>query len=89
MSAYDKTAVEHVVLDGLKSYIEDTIEYSDTILDIHNDIFDTKKNIESNPDNVYDYAYDLVDEAKRDFEREVESLQNEIAELKQMIEEKS
>ena len=43
MSAYEKTAKEHVVLSGLESYIEDTIEYSDTILSIHNDIEDFMK----------------------------------------------
>ena len=44
MSAFEKTAKEHVVLSGLESYIEDTIEYSDTILSIHNDIEDVNKN---------------------------------------------
>ena len=42
-SAYEKTAQEHAVLSGLESYIEDTIEYSDTILSIHNDIADVNQ----------------------------------------------
>ena len=41
-SAYEKTAPEHAVLGGLESYIEEVVEYSDTILDIHNDIMDNK-----------------------------------------------
>ena len=41
-SAYEKTAQEHAVLSGLESYIEEVVEYSDTILDIHNDIMDNK-----------------------------------------------
>ena len=47
-SAYEKTAQEHAVLSGLESYIEDTIEYSDTILSIHNDIADVKQTDEDN-----------------------------------------
>ena len=40
----EKLAVEHVVLDGLKKYIEDVVEYSDTLAEVHNDIYDNKQN---------------------------------------------
>ena len=65
-SAYEKTAVEHAILSGLESYIEDTIEYSDTILSIHNDIADVKhsnKHATSMNKNTFltDFTDELVD----------------------------
>jgi hypothetical protein len=44
----EKLAVEHVVLDGLKRYIEDVVEYSDTLAEVHNDIYENKQNTEDN-----------------------------------------
>ncbi len=42
MSAYDVSAREHLVLSSTKDYIEEVVEYSETILEIHNDIMDNK-----------------------------------------------
>ena len=42
MNAYDVSAREHLVLSSTKDYIEEVVEYSETILEIHNDIMDNK-----------------------------------------------
>ena len=42
MSEYDVSAREHLVLSSTKDYIEEVVEYSETILKIHNDIMDNK-----------------------------------------------
>ncbi len=94
-SAYDKTAVEHAVLSGLESYIEDTIEYADTILSIHNDIADVKQTEEDNHryamehiNDEYDRLWiDLKDDIKSDISSTLGRLEEEIENLKQMIEE--
>ena len=95
MSAFEKTATEHTVLSGLESYIEDTIEYSDTILSIHNDIADVKQTTEDN----YSYAIELIndeydrlwidlkDDIKSDISSTLGRLEEEIENLKHMIEE--
>ncbi len=87
MSAYEKTAKEHVVLSGLESYIEDTIEYSDTILSIHNDIADVKQTEEDN----YRYVLEHVNDEVTDLETRItdiieDSLQTRIDELKDYFE---
>tara|TARA_R100001463_G_scaffold33671_1_gene74415 strand:- start:398 stop:688 length:291 start_codon:yes stop_codon:yes gene_type:complete len=87
MSAYEKTAQEHVVLSGLESYIEDTIEYSDTILSIHNDIADVKQTEEDN----YRYVLEHVNDEVTDLETRItdiieDSLQTRIDELKDYFE---
>ena len=61
MSAFEKTATEHTVLSGLESYIEDTIEYSDTILSIHNDIADVKQMAEDNHSYAMEHINDEYD----------------------------
>ena len=43
MSAWEKTAMENNFLNSNKRYIEEVVEYSETILDIHNDIMDNKQ----------------------------------------------
>lgn len=86
-SAWDKTAKEHAVLSGLESYIEDTIEYSDTILSIHNDIADVKQTDEDNHRYAMEHINDECNGIRLDLETDIDSLQNEIADLKQMIEE--
>ena len=83
MSAYEKTAQEHVVLSGLESYIEDTIEYSDTILSIHNDIADVKQTEEDN----YRYVLEHVNDEVTDLETRItdiieDSLQTRIDEYR-------
>lgn len=87
MSAYEKTAVEHAVLSGLESYIEDTIEYSDTILSIHNDIADVKQTEEDN----YRYVLEHVNDEVTDLETRItdiieDSLQTRVDELKDYLE---
>ena len=54
----EKLAVEHVVLDGLKRYIEDVVEYSDTLAEVHNDIYENKQNTEDNHRYVMDHIND-------------------------------
>ena len=87
MSAFEKTAKEHVVLSGLESYIEDTIEYSDTILSIHNDIADVKQTEEDN----YRYVLEHVNDEVTDLETRItdiieDSLQTRVDELKDYLE---
>lgn len=87
MSAFEKTATEHTVLSGLESYIEDTIEYSDTILSIHNDIADVKQTEEDN----YRYVLEHINDEVTDLETRItdiieDSLQTRIDELKDYFE---
>jgi predicted ester cyclase len=75
MSAFEKTAKEHAVLSGLESYIEDTIEYSDTILSIHN----------------YRYVLEHINDEVTDLETRItdiieDSLQTRVDELKDYLE---
>ena len=86
-SAFDKTAVEHAVLSGLESYVQDTIEYSDTILSIHNDIADVKQTEEDN----YRYVLEHVNDEVTDLETRLtdiieDSLQTRVDELKDYLE---
>ena len=85
MSAYEKTAKEHVVLSGLESYIEDTIEYSDTIISIHNDIENVKQKSEADFEEATSYINRVRDLINRDVEREIYSLQNEVTDLETRI----
>jgi prefoldin subunit 5 len=91
MSAFEKTATEHTVLSGLESYIEDTIEYSDTILSIHNDIADVKQIAEDNHSYAMEHINDEYDRLNADIQSDISStlgrLDEEIENLKQMIEE--
>ena len=86
-SAYEKTAREHMVLTGLEGYIEDMIEYSDTILSIHNDIADVKQTEEDN----YRYVLEHVNDEVTDLETRItdiieDSLQTRVDELKDYLE---
>ena len=85
-SAYEKTAKEHMVLSGLESYIEDTIEYSDTILSIHNDIEDVKQTAEDNHRYAMEHINDEYSRLESDLDSKVYDLECEIDNLKQMIE---
>lgn len=87
MSAFEKTAKEHAVLSGLESYIEDTIEYSDTILSIHNDIEEVKQTEEDN----YRYVLEHINDEVTDLETRItdiieDSLQTRVDELKDYLE---
>jgi len=87
MSAFEKTATEHTVLSGLESYIEDTIEYSDTILSIHNDIEEVKQTEEDN----YRYVLEHINDEVTDLETRItdiieDSLQTRVDELKDYLE---
>ena len=68
-SAYEKTAKEHMELTGLEDYIEDTIEYSDTILSIHNDIQEVKDIAEDN----HRYAMEHINDEYNRLESELDS----------------
>jgi len=86
-SAYEKTAQEHAVLSGLESYIEDTIEYSDTILSIHNDIADVKQTDEDN----YRFSIEIINDEISNLETRItdiieDSLQTRVDELKDYLE---
>lgn len=89
-SAWDKTAKEHAVLSGLESYIEDTIEYSDTILSIHNDIADVKQTAEDNHSYAMEHINDEYDRLNADIQSDISCtlgrLEEEIENLKQRIE---
>ena len=85
-SAYEKTAREHMVLTGLEGYIEDTIEYSDTILSIHNDIEDVKNIAEDNHTYAMEHINSEYSRFESDLDSKVYDLECEIDYLKQMIE---
>lgn len=82
MSAYEKTATEHVLIKGLVGFIEEVVEYSDPILDIHNSIHEAEENIERN----HDYAIQHTDDLNNNLSCEIEDLKSEIGSLKDMIE---
>ena len=71
----------------MESYIEDTIEYSDTILSIHNDIADVKQTEEDN----YRYSLEHINDEVTDLETRLtdiieDSLQTRDDELKDYLE---
>ena len=82
----EKLAVEHVVLDGLKRYIEDVVEYSDSLAEVHNDIYTNQQNTEDNHRYVMDSINDEYERLHGEMLNEIDSLQDQIDELKQMIE---
>ena len=82
MSAYEKTATEHALVSGLQSFIEEVIEYSDPLSDLHVNIQDIEERIESNHDVAIQHANDL----NSNLECEIEDLKSEIESLKDMIE---
>ena len=85
-SGYEKTAKEHMVLTGLEDYIEDTIEYSDTILSIHNDIQEVKDIAEDNHRYAMDHINDEYSRLESELDSKVYDLESMIDDLKQMIE---
>ena len=86
-SAYEKTAKEHAVLSGLESYIDDTIEYSDTILSIHNDIEDVKQVLEDNHRYAMEHINDEYNRLESELDSKVYDLEIMIDELKEIIQE--
>tara|TARA_R100000541_G_C1835224_1_gene74893 strand:- start:134 stop:406 length:273 start_codon:yes stop_codon:yes gene_type:complete len=87
MSAEEKSAVEHVVLKGLKSYIEEVIEYSEQIDAIKDEIYVNSRTEDDNHRYAMEHINDECNGVRLDLETDIDSLQNEIADLKQMIEE--
>jgi len=85
-SAYEKTAKEHMVLTGLEGYIEDTIEYSDTILSIHNDIEDVKNTAEDNHRYAMEHINDEYNRLESELDSKTYNLECMDNDLKQMIE---
>jgi hypothetical protein len=69
MSAYDVSAREHLVLSSTKDYIEEVVEYSETILEIHNDIMDNKIKLKE--------EIDLLRTELRELQRFIEEKVNE------------
>ena len=87
MSAGEKSAVEHVVLKGLKSYIEEVIEYSEQIDAIKDEIYVNLRTEDDNHRYAMEHINDECNEVRLDLETDIDSLKNEIEDLKQMIEE--
>ena len=86
-SAWEKTAMENNFLNSNKRYIEEVIEYSETILDIHNDIMDNKQIEDDNHRYAMEHITDECNTLRAYVETDIESLRNDIDDLKQMIEE--
>tara|TARA_Y100000816_G_C25901571_1_gene470313 strand:- start:429 stop:746 length:318 start_codon:yes stop_codon:yes gene_type:complete len=84
-SAYEKTAREHMVLTGLESYIEDTIEYSDTILSIHTDVEDAKQTAEDNHRYAMEHINDEYNKLESHIDNEVYNLKDMDNDLKDYI----
>ncbi len=82
----EKLAVEHVLLDGVKRYIEDVVEYSDTLVEVHNDIFDIEQRQKRDYDDVIDQVSEKVNDLHYDIQDDLDSLQQQIDELKDAIE---
>ena len=82
----DITAIEDVFLDTSKKYVEDIIEYSDTIADIHNDIHDNKQNTEDKYTYVMDHINDEYNRLQSELDSKAYDLECIIDVLKQMIE---
>ena len=87
MSAWEKSAMENNLVNNHKRYIEEVIEYSETILDIHNDIMDNKQIEDDNHRYAMEHITDECNEVRAYVETYIESLRNDIDDLKQMIEE--
>jgi|TARA_R100000458_G_scaffold15185_1_gene12917 predicted nucleic acid-binding Zn-ribbon protein len=84
-SGYEKTAKEHMVLSGLENYIEDTIEYSDTILSIHNDVEDVKQTAEDNHRYAMEHINDEYNKLESHIDNEVYNLKDMDNDLKDYI----
>tara|TARA_B100000482_G_scaffold170250_1_gene136511 strand:+ start:5 stop:274 length:270 start_codon:yes stop_codon:yes gene_type:complete len=82
----EKLAVEHIVLDGLKKYIEDVVEYSDTLAEVHNDIFDIEQRQKRDHDDAMENTSEKVNDLHYDIQDDIDSLQQQIDELKDAIE---
>jgi len=87
MSAEEKSAVEHVVLKGLKSYIEEVIEYSEQIDAIKDEIYINSRTENDNHRYAMEHINDECNNVRADLENDIESLRNDIDDLKQIIEE--
>ena len=87
MSASETTAMENNFLNSNKRYIEEVIEYSDAIADVHNDILNNKQTEKDNHRYAMEHINDECNGVRLDLETDIDSLQNEIDDLKQMIEE--
>ena len=85
MSAGEKSAVEHVVLKGLKSYIEEVIEYSEQIDAIKDEIYVNLRTEDDNHRYAMEHITDVINDIRDESSREIDSLKNEIEDLKQMI----
>ena len=87
MSASETTAMENNFLNSNKRYIEEVIEDSDAIADVHNDILNNKQTEKDNHRYAMEHITDVINDIRDESSREIDSLKNEIDDLKQMIEE--
>jgi polyhydroxyalkanoate synthesis regulator phasin len=87
MSAYEVSAREHLVLSSTKDYIEEVLDDSESLADIHNEIFFNKQTIEDNHRYAMEHINDECNNVRADLENDIESLRNDIDDLKQIIEE--
>ena len=87
MSAGEKSAVEHVVLKGFKSYIEEVIEDSEQIDALKDEIYVNSRTEDDNHRYAMEHINDECNGVRLDLETDIDSLKNEIEDLKQMIEE--
>ena len=77
------------VLKNLKGYIEEVIEYSEEIDGIKDEIYRNSQTSDENHRYAMDHIQDEFDRIESDIEDDFDSFQNQIDELKQMIEAKS
>ena len=85
--AAEVTALEHILLNSFEKYIEDVIEYSDTIAGIHNDIHDNQEKTEDNHRYAMDHIQDEYVRLSDNFENDIDTLRGEIEELREIIQE--
>jgi len=75
------------VLKNLKGYIEEVIEYSEEIDGIQSEIYRNSQTADDNHRYAMEHIQDEYDRIERDLQDDLDSFQNQIDELKQMIEE--
>ena len=74
------------VIKNLKGYIEEVIEYSEQIDAIKDEIYINSRTENDNHRYAMEHINDECNGVRLDLETDIDSLQNEIADLKQMIE---
>jgi uncharacterized coiled-coil DUF342 family protein len=75
------------VLKNLKGYIEEVIEYSEEIDGIKDEIYRNSQTADDNHRYAMEHIQEEFDTIESDIQDDFDSFQNQIDELKQMIEE--